>query len=199
MTDSQENKVVRRRVVKEQPAEATEEKVEEMANERVEPPKPRPVNFKMVKIFPGAMGVTLEAYDFSTPPRPFNFPYDMEYKVIPLKWAVGVFVSDNALRQMELGQFTFENLDTLIEMAEELGQYVPDSIKEPKITTKDIKQAVKSNDVQKVEALYSRLNPTTRQTLLAVGRKFYNGLKVEVINSIEKFLGVSLQTVNLDD
>lgn len=194
MTESQTN-TTRRRVVKEQPVEvAVEEKVEEMAK-----PKPKRQNFKMIKIFPGAIGVVLEAYDFSTPARHFSFPYDMDYKVIPVKWAVGTFVSDSALRQMELGQFTFENLDELIEMAEELGQYVPDSIKEPKITTKEIKMAVKSNDLKQVEALYSRLNPTTRQTLLAVGRKFYKGLKVEIINSIQTFLGVSLQTVNLDD
>ena len=35
-------------------------------------------------------------------------------------YALGVFVTPSALKQMELGYFTFENLDTLIKMAERL-------------------------------------------------------------------------------
>jgi len=161
--------------------------------------KPRPKNFKMVKIFPGAVGVSLEAYDFSTPPRPFDFAYDTDYKIIPLKWAVGVFVTDSAIKQMELGIFTFEDLDTLIEMAEELGQYVPDSIKEPQVTKKEIKKIVRSNDVKAIELLFMRLNSTTRQTLLAVARDYYSSLTAGTIDAIEKNLGAPLQIVNLED
>ena len=72
---------------------------------------------------------------------------------------------------MELGYFTFENLDKLIEMAEDLGYYVPDSIKEPKVTLKEIAHALRSGEKEKLNAITSNLTNKVRQDIITTAQK----------------------------
>ena len=102
------------------------------------------------------MTVMLEAEDFSTPIRKISFKFDQEEKQIPIKWAIGALVTDSALRQMEKGYFTFKDMDDYIAMAEEMGHYVPDSIKEPKVTVREMRQALKKGDL----AFFKKINAT---------------------------------------
>jgi len=163
----------------------------------VSKPKPQLKRFTMVKNYVGALTVMLEAEDFSTPPREIYFKFDQEEKIIPVKWAIGVLVSDGALRQMEKGYFTFKELDEYIAMAEEMGHYVPDSIKEPKITLKGIKKALKTSDIQELKRILPTLNSKTKIDLITMGQNLYEGLNMEVVTLVERELGVSLKTIDL--
>src|SRR5690554_3644921 len=87
--------------------------------------KEYPKHFVMIKNYPGSLSVRLDTYDYSSPTRLIRFKWDQEQQNIPAKWAIGVFTTDSALRQLEKGYFTFSNLDVLIEMAEKEGFYVP--------------------------------------------------------------------------
>ncbi|RLI44732.1 hypothetical protein DRO61_11780, partial [Candidatus Bathyarchaeota archaeon] len=153
--------------------------------------------FTMVKNYVGALAVSLEAEDFSTPPRLILFKFNEDEKRIPVKWAIGVMVSDGALQQMEKGYFTFKELDKYIAMAEEMGHYVPESIKEPKVTVKEMKKALKTNNVAELKKIIPGLSKKSKMDLITLGQGRYNHLNMEVISLIEKELGVSLKSVDL--
>ena len=158
----------------------------------------KPKQFVMVKNCQGGLVVPLEAHDFSTPRRRIVFKFDQERQVIPLKWAVGVFVTDEAMKQMEKGYFTFENLQTLIEMAEEMGHFVPDPIKEPKVTLKEMQKALKNGNVKELEKITTIITPKIKRDLTKTVQKMYNSLNVTTIKFVEQKLGVSLEPVQLD-
>jgi len=153
----------------------------------------------MIKNTEGGLTVVLEAYDFSVPARPIHFKHDQEKNYIPEKWAIGTFITPNAVRQMELGYFTFENLDVLIQKAEELGYYVPDSIKEPKVTLKEMKTALRSGDVKIVEKLVNGITGKNKTDLISLSRTMYSNLNQSVIEYLEKKLRVQLKPVDLSE
>ena len=155
--------------------------------------------FAMIKNFVGGMAVTVEAYDFSAPARTLHFNFNQEKMYLPAKWALGVFVTPGALGQMEKGYFTFENLDELIKQAEDLGYYVPDSIKEPKVTLKEMKTALRSGDVKTVEKLVKNISGKNKTDLISLARAMYNNLNQSVIGYLEKELRVQLKPVNLSE
>ena len=100
---------------------------------------------------------------------------------------------------MELGYFTFENLDKLIEMAEDLGYYVPDSIKEPKVTLKEIAHALRSGEKEQLNAITSNLTNKVRQDIIATAQKMYSVLNHGTIDFIESKLKASLKPVDLSE
>ena len=158
----------------------------------------KPTQFTMLKNVEGALAVRLEAHDFSTPTRRIHFKFNEERKYIPVKWALGTFVTDTAMKQMEMGLFTFDNLQELIKMAEEAGYYVPDSIKEPKIAIKDIRKALKENDVKALEAFMRNMSTKTRDDIIDAAKAMYNRLNNDTISLLEKELKASLRPISLD-
>jgi len=158
----------------------------------------KPTQFAMIKNVQGALAVGLEAHDFSTPKRVFHFKFNQDRKYVPVKWALGTFVTDSALRQMQLGFFTFENLQELIEMAEEAGYYVPDSIKDPKIAIKDIRKMLKDNDVDKLKTITLNISRKVRNDLITTAKSMHDRLNNQTIKFLEKELNISLQAVDLD-
>lgn len=158
----------------------------------------KPAQFTMLKNVEGALVVNLEAHDFSTPPRRIHFRFNEERKYIPVKWALGTFVTDKAMRQMELGLFTFDNLQQLIEMAEEAGYYVPDSIKEPKVAIKDIRKALKANDLTALEGFMRNMTTKVRDDIVDAARSLFNRLNNDTITLLEKELRTTLNPIDLD-
>lgn len=158
-----------------------------------------PTQFVMIKNAVGGLVVKLESHDFSTPLRTINFKFDQERNYVTTKWALGVFVTPSALHQMELGYFTFENLDILIEMAEDFGYYIPNSIKEPQVTLKDIAKVLRSGEISELEKITSRLNTKLRNDLIASAQKMYSILNTNTISYLEKKLNISLKPVDLSE
>lgn len=156
-----------------------------------------PQSFTMVKNVEGALAVNLEAHDFSTPARTIHFRFNQEKQQIPLKWAVGTFVSTSALQQMEGGYFTFENLLDLIKVAEEMGYFVPDSIKEPKVDIKDIRKALLADNRKALDSFMLNMSSKTRGDILSLARSLYSKLSTGTIEYLEGKLAVSLKTVDL--
>jgi hypothetical protein len=161
--------------------------------------KQYPTQFIMIKNAVGGLSVQVEPYDFSAPSRRVSFKFDQERNYLPAKWAVGVFVSTSALKQMELGYFTFENLDVLIKMAEDLGLYVPDSIKEPKVTLKEIAKALRSGEKSELEKITKNMTTKVKKDVMATAQKMYNALNHSTIEFLEKELKVSLKPVDLSE
>lgn len=158
-----------------------------------------PKQFVMVKNAVGGLTVKTEAFDFSVPARNVVFKFDQDRNYLMTNYALGVFVTPQALKQMELGYFTFENLDTLIKMADEAGIYVPDSIKDPKVTLKDIAKALRSGDQAELDKLTKNLNRKTRNDIIVTAQKMYDNLQQGVISYLEKKLAVSLKPIDLSE
>lgn len=173
--------------------------VEQEAPVKAEVVVEKPNQFVMIKNAVGSMTVMLESYDFSVPARPIVFKFDQERNYIPVKWAIGAFVTPSALRQMELGYFTFEKIEILIEMAEDLGYYVPDSIKEPKVTLKDIAKALRSGEVVALDKVTAFMSNKTRQDIIATAQKMFGVLNQNTIQYLEKKLKVALAPINLSE
>ena len=155
--------------------------------------------FVMVKNVVGALAVDLEAHDFSTPTKTFRFRFNQDTQHIPAKWAVGTFVSPGALSQMENGYFTFDNLGDLIKLAESMGYYVPDSIKEPKVTLKEMKKILLADNVQSLEKITKYMSTKTRSDLITLAQKYYDKLNSGTISYLEKTLGSSLKPIELGE
>ena len=133
--------------------------------------KETPRSFIMVKNHRGGLSVMLEPYDFSAPARKIRFNHNQEINHVPTKWALGVFVTQDALNIMEKGYFYFQNLEELIKMAEDAGLYVPDSIKEPKVTLKDLKKLVLANDIKTLEQKMFNANNDLKNYLIEIVKK----------------------------
>ena len=156
-----------------------------------------PKQFVMIKNATGGLTVRTEAYDFSVPARDIVFKFDQERNYVNTVYALGVFITPSALKQMELGYFTFENLQTLIKMADNLGIYVPDSIKEPQVTLKDIAKALRNGEIADLDKLTQGMTKKVRGDIIATAQKMYPSLQQGTISYLEKKLGISLKPVNL--
>lgn len=186
--------------IKKQPVvKEVKENKEVKTIQEVREPKVYPKQFAMIKNTLGGLAVPIEPHDFSAPRRTISFKHDQEKNYLPTSWALGIFVTPQALRQMELGYFTFENLDILIEMAEEKGYYVPDSIREPKITIKEIANILRRGDEKELRNLTLNMSSKVRGDILTTARKMYSRLNVSTVRILEERLKVSLEPVNLND
>jgi hypothetical protein len=173
-------------------------KMAELVRKTTEDKKDYPTQFQMVKNFMGGMSIRLEPHDFSGPSRKVKFRHDVDTQYVPAKYALGVFVSDENSRLMERGYFTFANLSTLIEMAEELGYYIPDSIKNPKMTIKEIRNLLKKADESEIEKALLNATKKTIEDFIAVAKKMYTSLNISTVKYIEKKYKISLAPIDLN-
>jgi hypothetical protein len=159
-----------------------------------------PINsFVMVKNYRGGFGVSLEPWDFSAPARSIRFRFDQEQQHVPTKWALGIFVSPLAVKLLEEGYYTFENLHVLIKMAEDLGLYVPDSIKEPKINLKELKNALLKNDLATIKRLMMNASKKLVADFIVLARQNHSMLSIAMVTFIESTYKVSLETITLNE
>lgn len=156
-------------------------------------------SFVMVKNYRGGFGVTLEPWDFSAPARPIRFKFDQEKQHVPTKWALGIFVTPLAIKLLEEGYYTFENLHVLIKMAEDLGLYVPDSIKEPKINLRDLKNALLKNDLAAVKKFMMNASQKLIADFVTLARQNFSLLSVAMVTYIQSTFKVSLEEINLNE
>lgn len=177
--------------------------VEPEAQEAIQAPvatQSAPINsFVMVKNYRGGFGVSLEPWDFSAPARLIRFKFDQDKQHVPTKWALGIFVTPLAIKLLEEGYYTFENLHVLIKMAEDLGLYVPDSIKEPKINLRDLKNALLKNDLAAVKKYMMNASQKLSADFVALARQNFEQLSVAMVTYIQSTFKVSLEEINLNE
>jgi hypothetical protein len=159
-----------------------------------------PKQFKMIKNFRGSFSTVLEPFDYTAPARKITFKHADESQSIPAKYALGVFNNNIAMKQIEKGYFTFENLEILLQMAEEEGLFVPTSLFTQKVYTfREIKEILASGDISKVEKLLDNASLKTLSDVKAFTTKMYATLNMSVIAFLEKIYKVSLAPINLDE
>ncbi len=178
---------------------ATEPVKTVVEEQKVEAPKKRPAQMELVKNFDGRLTVTLNAHDFSTPPINIKFDHLQEKRYVPAKYALGVFNTPGALKQFGKGYFTFSDMETLLEWAEELGYYVDEMVRERKITAREIKEALRAGDLKPMKEILELGDAKVLKDVVSHARKGYNELNVSMIKLIEGKLNVSLTPVDLSE
>lgn len=166
--------------------------------EQAEEVKEYPRNFTMVKNYRGTISVFLEPFDLSAPGRLIIIKHDKQFQVVPTKWALGVFTTDGATTQLEKGYITFENFDLLIELAESEGLYVPDSIKNPKVTIKQMEKLLLKNDIENIDKLLERATKKTILDFIATAKDLKSRLNYATVTYIKNKFNVTLDDINLD-
>jgi hypothetical protein len=146
-----------------------------------------PKTFVMNKNCRGYLTVVLDTFDYSAPSRELMFSFDQDTMYVPWKWALGVFVTRSAEKMMVNGFFTFEKLELLIEMAEYEGLFVSDSIKQPKVTTKELRKLVMKNDVDGLKQKMFNANSKTINDLVGLAKKAYDKLNI-LLRKLIKYL-----------
>lgn len=161
--------------------------------------KEYPRNFTIVKNRRGGLAFQLQPFDYSAPERLIFMKWDKEFEVLPTKWILGIFTNEGPLRQLERGYFTVQNLDLLIELAESEGLYVPDSIKEPKITIKQMEKALIKGDIALIKTLMALATKKDIQDFVDAARRVITRMNYETVAWVQNTYKVSLATINLDE
>lgn len=139
----------------------------------------------------GSLVVTLESYNFSTPARNFEFAHNVNKLVVPYNYALGLFVTQGARAQLELGYFTVEKLDELKKAAGEQG-ILDEVLTNDTKTFSTIERALTNNDTKKIRELLASKDALTISTLVSVAADKAAQLTSTNIDLIEKGCGVSL-------
>lgn len=158
-----------------------------------------PNHFILMNNYKGSLLIKIDPYDFAGPTRSFRVRHNIEKLPIPANYALGVFMSPGALRLMEAGYFVFEDVETLIKMAESKGLYVPDSIKNRKFTLKDFERVLIKGDVEKIKKELEGASRKTIRDVITIARELYSRLSVMMVDYFEKTYKVSLSSINLND
>lgn len=154
--------------------------------------------FKMIKTIDGHLVVEVDYNDFSGPKTRLDFKWNEPHKIIPVKLALGVFVTGDALNMMRKGLFTFEDVDILVEMAEDLGYYIPEDLFKYKYSDKDIRTILVTNRIEEVEKLFINADATVKRNILSAANVVFKELTHSTISFLEEKLGVAVNPINWD-
>ena len=148
--------------------------------------------YTFVKNVRGSLVIELDAYDASIPTKTFRIPFNVDKIVVPYVYALGLFMSQSALHQFEMGFFKVEDLNNLAEDAISKGLCTPEEF--PEITSKmEVEKAILNNDMKKVSDILKRNNKVEIDNLVCFAKTHCDKLYTNVKNIIEQRCGVTLQ------
>lgn len=149
-------------------------------------------NYTFVKNVKGGLSIALDSWNMQLPRRVFTLRHNIEQIAIPEDYALGLFVSSEALDMYKNGYFTITDFKSLKEKAKDIGLFVE---QEPNyvVSVKDIDKMVKGNDEKAIDKLIGRGNPVELNNLFIAARENYETLTSNVISKIEKACGAELR------
>lgn len=152
-------------------------------------------NFIFKKNVSGGLIFSLESYDFSLQRRTFDMPNGVNQLAIPEQYALGLFITDEAMNMYKMGYFTIENFDALKESAEKVGLF-GELKNAPIYDGAQIKSIVEKNDMGKINLILSRKNPIELANIITVVRDNLNRedstVSTALVRKIEDTCGVEL-------
>lgn len=147
--------------------------------------------YSFVKNVSGSLAMNLYTFDMSIS-RKFVIPYNVSKIVVPHNFALGLFVSPDALDMFKQGFFTVENFDNLAKEAIEKGLCASEDY--PTIASLiQIEQMVLTNNTVKIKKLLSNKNSVEINNLINFAREHYGKLNQTNKNLIEQECGVELE------
>lgn len=152
-------------------------------------------NFIFKKNVSGGLIFSLESYDFSLQRRTFDMPNGVNQLAIPEQYALGLFITDEAMNMYEMGYFTIENFDALKEAAQKVGLF-GELKNAPIYTGTQIKEIIEKNDMAKINLILSRKNPIELANIITIVRDNLNredgNISTALVRKIEDTCGVEL-------
>lgn len=149
-------------------------------------------NFTFIKNVKGGLTITLHSYDMMLPKRNFTIAHNVDRVSIPEQYALGFFVSEEAIRQYEQGLFTIENYDELEKMSQTVGLFT--NIESSVVYSKeDIATYLKEHNAEKIDEIISRGTYVEMTNLMMIAREQLESLPKNIIEKIEHACGVELE------
>lgn len=147
--------------------------------------------YSFVKNVRGSLAIDLYTFDMSIK-RQFSIPYNISKVVVPYNFALGLFVSPEALNMLSMGFFTVEDFDTLVKEAIEKGLCASEDY--PQIASLiQVEQMILTNNTVKIKKLLANKNAVEIGNLINFAREHYGKLNQTNKNLIEQECGVELE------
>lgn len=149
-------------------------------------------NYTFVKNIKGGLTVTLDSWNMQLPTRDFRFIGSVEQLAIPEEYALGLFVSNDALAMLERGYFTVSNFNELQRKAKEIGLFA-DIIDNDIYTAKDIEKIIVKQDAKKIAEIIQRNIRVEIDNLITIAREHFDELPSNIVTQIEDACGAELR------
>lgn len=149
--------------------------------------------FILTKTIPGQIYFDLSPIDNSDQHRVIKLTNEAPTARLPKNWALGVFLNPTAFKMFEKGLFTFNELDTVMQLAQDEQVYFGEELDfapAPLSIEKDILEALLSGKKDQINAFMT--TSTDKQRVLTVANDNIQQLTKGVISFLEKELGVQL-------
>jgi hypothetical protein len=153
-----------------------------------------PRTFTFVKNVKGWLYIELDTFDMMGVRKTFVFGPTVDKLVIPYPYALGLFVSSEALDMFRAGMFTIENVNELYKAGVEQGFVAREE--KPEITLLvDVENAIKGNKVKALKTFIEKghQDPILVDNVLACAREHFDGLSNEMVDLIQEATGVDLR------
>ena len=147
--------------------------------------------YTFVKNIRGSITFPLESYNMQLPTKMFTIPANVKSIVVPFPYALGLFISTDALGQMELGYFTVNDFESLKAAAIEIGFYPNDS-QEEVIKVDDIESKILAGDVEYIKKVINTKNKVYLDNIIAIAQDKYDQLSNGMVRLIEDTCGAEL-------
>lgn len=149
-------------------------------------------NYTFVKNIKGGLTVTLDSWNMQLPTRDFRFIGSVEQLAIPEEYALGLFVSNDALAMLERGYFTVSNFNELQRKAKEIGLFA-DIIDSDIYTAKEIEKIIVKQDAKKIAEIIQRNIRVEIDNLITIAREHFDELPSNIVTQIEDACGAELR------
>lgn len=149
-------------------------------------------NFTFIKNVKGGLSIKLSSYDMMLPERVFTIPYNADRIAIPEQYALGLFVSSDALNAYKNGFFTVDNMEELEKAASVVG-FFAEKIENNVLSKEDIEKALLNGDSKTLDEIFSRCNYVEMNNVITIAREKFDNLSKSTIDKIEKACGVELE------
>lgn len=147
--------------------------------------------YTFVKNVTGSLRITLDSYDMSLSQKDFFMAHGMERVVVPHKYALGLFISDGAKNQFDLGYFTIDDYESLKEEA--IGIGLAAGVAREVNTPKAIAEALESQDLKFIDKLLDKNNPVDIANLINIIRANLGKVPYSILERVENACGVELK------
>lgn len=152
----------------------------------------QPKTFRMKKLVPG--DVILAVHPFSNPElkKVIHLTKRNPYQVLPLDWALGIFMDDANYNLYKKGYITFENNEALVKAAYEAGAYFDDQLDFTPATEDNmdvIFEMISSGNRAKLQEAVKKFG---REKVLAIVIEKRDELSMGVIQMCEGFFKTQL-------
>jgi hypothetical protein len=148
--------------------------------------------YTFVKNVVGQLRIPLETYNMQNARQDFVMPAGVDRVIVPYQYALGLFVTPEAMHQLQIGCFTVEDMDSLIEDARSYG-LVANKVENPILSIKEVAILLKENNIDKIESLIKRGQPVELANLFTLVRENYDKISAGILTKIETLCGVDLK------